>query len=540
MKKLLIVAGLVLFLFWQSVAAQSLSEGNFTGGFWLDGNWVAVNFRLTQEKESVGGDADVVFPSNSRNVSVRNVNLNIVRSDSAGLIFEIPLNEGKIIFRGQKQGDTIIGKFEFGMAIGVFGLSRVVYPNPESLEKYYGIYRVSPNRFISVYRAGNDPRTLLYTDYKTGRIGTLWASMQDDEFFSGHGREISFPVTLRVSFEKDATGKIKSLTWQSVDEPKLTAHRIELKEERVTFKNGGVTLGGTLILPTSKGRFPVVIVTPGDFGSNRNQLRMFAHNFVSRGIGALIFDSRGAGESTGVANSNSFSDLADDVLAAVEKLKNRTDVNPQVIGLFGFSNSTWTVSLAASRSKDVAFLILQSFIGVEPWKQDIFRALTQLRVDNFPESTIKRAADFMQMKFEVARTGEGWDKLQAIMEKSAGERWLSYTNMSRSLERLRQLYQTVMTYDPVPALENLRIPVLAYWGGNDSYVPVEETIKIFKQVMSKAKNKDYTIRVFPKGRHDLVEGETGSPGISARLKNFPAGFWEMQTDWLLRRVKVSK
>ena len=180
MKKLLIVAGLVLFLFWQSVAAQSLSEGNFTGGFWLDGNWVAVNFRLTQEKESVGGDADVVFPSNSRNVSVRNVNLNVVRSDSAGLIFEIPLSKGKIIFRGQTQGDTIIGKFEFGTAIGDFGLSRVVYPNPESLEKYYGIYRVSPDRFISIYRAGNDPRTLLYTDYKTGKIGTLWASARDD------------------------------------------------------------------------------------------------------------------------------------------------------------------------------------------------------------------------------------------------------------------------------------------------------------------------------------------------------------------------
>src|SRR5437763_11362171 len=267
---------------------------------------------------------------------------------------------------------------------------------------------------------------------------------------------------------------------------------------------------------------------------------MFAHNFVSRRVAALIFDSRGAGESTGVVNSNSFSDLANDVLAAVESLKNRADIAPQAIGLFGFSNSAWTVSLTASRSKDVAFLILQSFIGVSAWKQDIFRALTQLRVDNFPESVIKQAANFMQLKFEVARTGKGWDKLQEVMEKSSGERWLAYTNMSRSLERLRQLYQTSMTYDPVPALENLRIPVLAYWGGNDSYVPVEETIGIFKQAMSKAENKDYTIKVFPKGRHDLVEGDTGSPGISARLKKFPAGFWKMQTDWLWRRVKAPK
>jgi len=112
--------------------------------------------------------------------------------------------------------------------------------------------------------------------------------------------------------------------------------------------------------------------------------------------------------------------------------------------------------------------------------------------------------------------------------------------MSRSLERLRQVYETSMTYDPVPALENLKIPILTYWGGNDSYLPVEETIGVFKRAMAKAKNKDYTIKVFPKGRHDLVEGETGSPGISARLKNFPAGFWKMQTDWVLKNVNTSK
>jgi dienelactone hydrolase len=540
MKKLLIVVGFILFFFWRSVAAQSLPEGNFTGGFWLEGNWVAVNFRVRREKESLSGDADVVFPSNSRNVSVRNANLNIVKSDSADLIFEIPLNNEKIIYRGQMQSDTIKGKFEYRMAQGDFGLTRVAYPAPEILEKYYGIYRVSADRFISVYRAGSDPRTLLYTDYKTGLIGTLWASVRDHEFFSGAGREISFPVALKVSFDKDTNGKIKSLSWQGADEPKITAQRIELKEERITFKNGDVTLGGTLILPARKGRHPVVIVTPGDYGSSREMLRMFAHNFVSRGVAALIFDSRGAGESTGTAYSTSFSDLANDVLAGVDSLKNRADINPRKIGLFGFSNSAFTVSLAASRSKDVAFLILQSFVGVLPWKQEIFRAERQLRVDNYPESIVKQGADFMRLKWEVARTGKGWDELQAIMEKSRGERWLAYTNMSRSLERLSQVYETSMTYDPVPALENLKIPVLAYWGGNDSYLPVEETTGVFKRAMAKAKNKDYTIKVFPKGRHDLVEGESGSPGISARLKNFPAGFWKMQTDWLLQRVKVSK
>jgi pimeloyl-ACP methyl ester carboxylesterase len=540
MKKFLFVIALILLPLWQPIAAQSLL-GSWTGGFWLDGNWVAVDVRFMRENENTIGVADVVFPSYANSVAARNAQLTRLSSEASKLEFDISFGDEKIVFRGRELGETIFGRVEYAAASGDFGLTRVVYPNPQTLEKYYGIYRVSPDRFISIFRGLENPGTLGYLDYGTGQIGMLWRSaVAKNEFFSGGGRRVSFPVALRVSFGEKAAGEIKSLSWQPVgDKTNLTARKVEVREERLIFKNGNVTLGGTLISPAARERHPVVIVTPGDFGSNRNSLRLFAHNFVSRGIAALVFDSRGAGESTGTINSSSFPDLADDVLAIVGALKTRKDIDPKKIGLFGFSNSAWTVALAASQSKDVSFLILQSFIGVEPWKQDIYRALTQLRADNFPESTLAEAADFMQLKFEVARTGEGWEKLQAIMEKSRGERWLSYTNMSRSPERLRQIYQTSMTYDPLPALENIKIPVLAYWGENDGYVPVTESVTVFERAMTKTGNKDYTVIIYPRGRHDLVEGDK-SPSTGARFQNFPAGFWKMHTDWLLKRLKAGK
>src|SRR4029078_2320808 len=127
---------------------------------------------------------------------------------------------------------------------------------------------------------------------------------------------------------------------------------------------------------------------------------MGAHHYVSHGIGAFIFDSRGRGESTGQINSSSFSDLADDLLAAITTLKSNPNVDPKQIGLFGFSNSCFFVTLAASRSRDVAFLILQSLVAVVPaWKQECYRAETQLRVDGFPEDTVKKGADFMRLKY---------------------------------------------------------------------------------------------------------------------------------------------
>lgn len=512
---------------------------SWTGGFWLEGNWVAVNVRFDRQAENPGGTADIISPFYGGSENTINVALENLKRTSGGLHFEIPVRTQKVVFDGRQTDDTISGSYVYDKAKGTFGLTRWAFVTVAEHEKYYGAYRVSPDRVISILRGWGHSRTLNYVDYKTGQVGTLWAS-SEDQFFSGDGLAVSFPVTLRVSFNKDTDGKINSLSWQTKNEPNLTARKIEVKEERITFKNGDITLGGTLILPMAKGRHPAIIITPGDYGTNRNQLRLWAHAYVSRGIAALIFDSRGGGESTGVVNSSSFSDLADDVLAGVQSLKSREDINPKQIGLFGFSNSTFTVSLAASRSKDVSFLILQSFVGVLPWKQESFRAETQLRVDNFPESTVKRGADFMRLKYETARTGKGWEQIQEIMQQARGERWLAYTNPPGTLERLRQVYELVMTYDPVPALEKLNIPVLAFWGGKDTFLPVPETVAAFKQAMAKAGNKNYFVKIYPNGNHSLIESERGSPSTGGKEKNFLAGFWKMKTDWLLERVSVLK
>lgn len=517
---------------------QQQMEGSWTGGFWQDGNWVAVNVRFMRQNENPAGTADIISPFGGSENAI-NVALDGVKQTADGLHFEIPVGARKAVFDVRLAGDTISGNYAYDASKGTFGLTRVANVTIAMLEKYYGAYRVSPDRVISILRGWNYARTLNYVDYKTGRVGTLWAS-SETEFFSGDGLAVSFPATLRVSFEKDASGKVRSLLWQTTNEANLTAQRIEFTEERITFNNGDIKIGGTLILPATRGRHPVVIVTPGDYGTNRNQLRLWAHHYASLGIAALIFDSRGAGDSTGSVNTGSFSDLANDVLAIVQSLKTREDINPKQIGLFGFSNSTFTVTLASSRSTDVSFLILQSLVGVVGWKQESFRAETQLRADNFPESIVKQGADFMRLKFNVARSGEGWEQLQAVMEKARGERWLAYTNPPNNVERLKQRYETVMTYDPVPAIENLHIPVLALWGDRDTFLPVPETVAAFKRAMAKAGNKNYVVRVYPNATHSLLESNTDRTSTGGKEKNYIPGLWKMKTDWLLEHVVTRK
>jgi pimeloyl-ACP methyl ester carboxylesterase len=146
----------------------------------------------------------------------------------------------------------------------------------------------------------------------------------------------------------------------------------------------------------------------------------------------------------------------------------------------------------------------------------------------------------MRLKFEVARTGQGWEQLQKIMEEARGEKWLAYTNPPLNLNRLRQVYELAMTYDPALALEKLKIPVLAMWGDKDTYLPVLETVNVFKQALAKAGNKDYVVKVYPDGNHSLVASETGSPSTGGTERCFMAGFWEMQTEWLLKHAGPHK
>jgi pimeloyl-ACP methyl ester carboxylesterase len=404
--------------------------------------------------------------------------------------------------------------------------------------EYFGAYRISTNQVISISE-GLDGVNLMYVDYHSGTGRTLY-HLSEDTFFSGAGIMLKEPVTLKATFVRNGKGKVTKLRWQPSGEPESVALRIPFKEEQISFQNGDVMLSGTLITPPTSGSHPVVIIVPGANRTSRHLLRMYAHNFVSRGIAALVYDARGVGASTGSAGAGSFSDFANDVLAGVRLLKSRRNINPKQIGLFGFSNSAWTITLAASRSKDVAFIIPQVLSGVPPWQQEMFRVESQLRTDGFSEDVIQQAVAFMKLKYEVGRTGRDWEQLQAVTEKSRAEKWLPYTNPPRVLEVLRQTWRTQFSYDPLPAFEQITCPVLALWAGKDKLVPTEMSVSIINQSLKKAKNKDYTLLVFPTANHSMIEVETGASGEWSRSNGFAAGYWEMLTNWLLKRLEVKK
>ena len=85
---------------------------------------------------------------------------------------------------------------------------------------------------------------------------------------------------------------------------------------------------------------------------------VLADYLTRKGIAVLRVDDRGVGgTSAGTLNDTSENYVAD-VLAGVEFLKTRKEIDPRAIGLVGHSEGGMVAPLAATQSKDVAFLVL--------------------------------------------------------------------------------------------------------------------------------------------------------------------------------------
>ena len=202
------------------------------------------------------------------------------------------------------------------------------------------------------------------------------------------------------------------------------------REEEAVFRNGDIELSGTLFLPPSRGSHPAVVITHGSSPNERSGYRSWARRFANAGIAALIYDKRGAGRSTGETRSASMEDLADDAIAGVNFLKSHSRIDTSKIGVIGHSQGGWIAPLAATRSKDVAFVIASVAAAVTPAEQSIYHRAGVMRAEGISEAEIEKATKLREKLYEMNRkilTGESYktDRTAISQELTANKdaRW---------------------------------------------------------------------------------------------------------------------
>jgi dienelactone hydrolase len=487
--------------------------------------------------------SDLLFPLRER---MMNLTLARLSSESSRLRFELPRETTAFSFAGEFKDGTISGEVQQAGERSTFHLSRVAKVDPKILDEYCGAYQLEPDRFVLIEHVQTlitqkeEPGSpLRYTDLKSGQMRLLFP-LSETTFFAGPALLVTSPVEFKVTFTKNKQGEAPSLIWHETGSSKKSASKFhKFKEEEVIFRNGDVTLVGTLTAPDTKGPHPAVII----IGHGPREIYLpLSRLFVSNGIAVLRYDKRGEGDSAGAPGEQAaFGDQAADALAAVEFLKNRDEIQPRQIGLWGLSQAGYIAPIAASRSKDVAFIITVSGSGVSSMRQELYRVENLLRERGFSESEIAEAMMFFKRKFDVARTGEGWEQLAADGKQARAKKWFDYHGLPSSLDRVRWSWENVWSYDPALFFEKITCPVLVLLGGMDPDIPSKDSASRIEEALKKGGNKDYAIKVFPKGGHGLTEMITGNRAKDlCCIKGFSPGYFGTMTTWMLKRVDAGK
>ncbi len=409
-----------------------------------------------------------------------------------------------------------------------------------TLREYAGVYQWGPNAFLylQLWPELTATNQLMALD-ETGEVRALYLT-EPDRFFAGPGAAVPSPVESRIEFQRDPTGSITSLTWARDGAPTRTARRVNIeRREDVRFSNGDVQLAGTLISPVGPGPHPAVILVHASGAEDRQYLLPFARFLIRHGIAVLGYDKRGVGTSTGDWNKASFDDLAGDVVAAFEYLKTRGDIQRAQIGLLGWSQAGWVMPIAASRAKDLAFLISISGAGVSAAETTIDQARNEMATNGMRPQMIDQIAELMTLQYEFLRSGQGWDKYAAARERIGTRMGGSPPDSFPATQDhpYLQLIRPMITYDPAPTIRKIQLPVLAIFGELDNNIMPEKNRAAWEAALRAGGHRDYRLEILPKANHLLLEARVGNNAEMKTLQRFVPVYFEVVRAWLGQHIK---
>lgn len=317
------------------------------------------------------------------------------------------------------------------------------------------------------------------------------------------------------------------------------------REEAVTFHNGDVKLSGTLLLPLGKtAPLAAIVFAHGSAPETRLVNKDWALRFVRRGIAALIYDKRGAGDSTGDWRAANLDDLAGDLLAGVRLLKARRDIDARRIAAAGHSQGGTIAPLAAVKSRDVSFVISSAPSAVNYAEQSVYHRANVMRESGFSEEDVKTASD-LRVKLYVtgrmlldndARADAERKKISAELEKYKDAPWLEAAALPPNLDDDKPTRGglELLFFEPLPVWEGLRVPSLFVWGDKDTVVPVEKGREIIEGARRRSGARDYTIRVFPNVTHGPIIARPQSAGWD--FPRVASDYLDATADWLASQV----
>lgn len=232
--------------------------------------------------------------------------------------------------------------------------------------------------------------------------------------------------------------------------------------EKVTFHNRyGITLAADLYMPKNRNGKLAALAVAGPFGAVKEQASgLYAQKLAEMGFLTIAFDPSFIGESGGRARNVASPDInTEDFSAAVDYLSNRSDVNPDkigIVGICGFGGMAINAAAMDTRIKatvtstmyDMSRVIANGYFDYEKdgdtlkkERMDRRRALNQQRTEDYKNGSYKRdggvvdplpadAPQFVKDYYDYYKTKRGYHPRSL----NSNDGWnvtsaLSFTNM---------------------------------------------------------------------------------------------------------------
>jgi len=238
--------------------------------------------------------------------------------------------------------------------------------------------------------------------------------------------------------------------------------------------------GGSGTGSTDSATYPAVLFLHGAGTKDKSGFAKQAEYLARSGIVALVLDRRTMEYSTW---HRDYELMAGDALAGVELLRDRPEVDPNRVGLFGESEGSWVAPVAAASDPRIAFMVLISAPIVPPAQQATYATLLALESLDAPDPVKRAVAKGIGLVMTVPNL-------------------LEYAN-----------------FDVVPYLEQTDQPILMAFGTEDTAVPIVQAADIVAQA-----NENLTVRYFEGAQHAIRIGDEFGP--------FADGYLNLLATWI--------
>lgn len=297
-------------------------------------------------------------------------------------------------------------------------------------------------------------------------------------------------------------------------------------EENIQFSSDEIIIKGSIYKPkTQNGATPYVVLIHGSDYQDRKTpyYRSLAYSLANSGIGVLFYDKRGCGQSTGNLDNATFTELADDAIGALSFLKSRTDLNISKIGFLGTSQGGWISVIAANKTQNCSFVVLNVGPSVSLFEQDLHRVEYSMKDDGWESPMIDSAVTYSRLYFKYVQKDNinDWKALEKYANSIKNNEWAEYVNIPSGQKDEDILWWRKNAFDPSEYLKKMNCPVLSILGEKDVLVPPAENKEKMDSLL-KLSGQDYKIVVMEGCAHDMLTYQ----GLNGANWDWPTVYWQ--------------